>query len=161
MLRWIHFQMDIKCSPFGREIVDYSTLFTHMAICHSKENTLNNNINATCKVLVPCFMSWNKKSQKCSIHTKSLFILNVVQKCVYIPVSEHFSFAKIIYPPDRCGISRNWLNSMVITQVHLVLGTIKGHSMCSCHSIQCHRCLKFWGSVQLACWLQECLLPEN
>ena len=41
-------------------------------------------------------------------------------------------FAKIIHPPDRCGISRSWLNSMVITQVHIVLGTIKGHSkMCS------------------------------
>ena len=26
---------------------------------------------------------------------------------VYIPVSEHFSFAKIIHPPDRCGISRS------------------------------------------------------
>jgi hypothetical protein len=51
---------------------------------------------------------------------------------VYIPVSEHFSFAKIIHPPDRCGISRRSLNSMIITQVHLVLGTIKGHSkMCN------------------------------
>ncbi len=30
------------------------------------------------------------------------------------------------------------------------------------HTAQCHRCRKFWGSVQLACWLQECppeLLP--
>ncbi len=30
------------------------------------------------------------------------------------------------------------------------------------HTVQCHRCRKFWGSVQLACWLQECpseLLP--
>uniref|UniRef100_A0A673WL90 Cohesin subunit SA n=1 Tax=Salmo trutta TaxID=8032 RepID=A0A673WL90_SALTR len=26
---------------------------------------------------------------------------------VYIPVSDHFSFAKIIHPPDRCGISRS------------------------------------------------------
>ena len=37
------------------------------------------------------------------------------------------SFVKIIYPPDRCGISRSWLNSVIITQVHLVLGT-KFHS---------------------------------
>jgi hypothetical protein len=50
-----------------------------------------------------------------------------VHKFVYIPVSEHFSFAKIIHPPDRCGISRTWLFSTIITQVHLVLGTIKGH----------------------------------
>ena len=42
-----------------------------------------------------------------------------------ISVSEHFSFAKIIHLPDMCGISRSWLNSMIITQVHLVLGTIK------------------------------------
>ncbi len=24
------------------------------------------------------------------------------------------------------------------------------------HTAQCHRCCQFWGSVQLACWLQEC-----
>ena len=53
-------------------------------------------------------------------------------KLVYIPDSEHFSFAKIIHPPDTCGISRSGLNRMVITQVHLVPGTIKGHfKMCS------------------------------
>ena len=60
------------------------------------------------------------------------FLYNFVHKFVYIHVSEHFSLAKIIHPPDRCGISRSWLNSMIITQVHLVLGTIKWHSkMCS------------------------------
>ena len=48
-----------------------------------------------CKVLVPCFMSWNKRYQKCSIRTESLFLSNFGCKCVYIPVSEHFSFAKI------------------------------------------------------------------
>ena len=33
-----------------------------------------------------------------------------------------------------------------------------------CHTKQCHRCILFWGSVQLACELQQCppeLLPEN
>ena len=35
-------------------------------------------------------------------------------KLVYIPVREHFSFAKIIHPPDRWGISRSWLNSLII-----------------------------------------------
>jgi hypothetical protein len=55
-----------------------------------------------------------------------------MQKFVYIHASDYFSFAKTIHPPDRCGISRSLLNSMIITQVHLVLGTIKGHSkMCS------------------------------
>jgi hypothetical protein len=28
-------------------------------------------------------------------------------------VSEHFSFAKIIHPPDSCGKWRRWLNSMI------------------------------------------------
>ncbi len=47
-------------------------------------------------------------------------------------VSEIFSFAEIIHPPDRCGISRCWLDSMIIAQVCLRLATIKGHSkMCS------------------------------
>ena len=33
-----------------------------------------------------------------------------------------------------------------------------------CHTTQWHRCLMFWGSVQLACWLQEYppeLLPDH
>jgi hypothetical protein len=51
-----------------------------------------------------------------------------VHKFVYIHVSEHFSFAKKIHPPDRCGdrcgISINWFN--------IVLGTMKGQSkLCS------------------------------
>ena len=60
-------------------------------------------------------------------------VSNFVHKCVYIHVSEHFSFAEIIHPADKCGISRSWLNSMINTQVHLVLRTIKGSSKtCSC-----------------------------
>ncbi len=43
-----------------------------------------------------------------------------------------FSIAEIIHPPHRCGISRCWLDSMIIAQVCLRLATIKGHSkMCS------------------------------
>jgi hypothetical protein len=34
-----------------------------------------------------------------------------------------------ISPPDRCGTSRSRLNSMIITQAHLVLGTIKRNTM--------------------------------
>ena len=66
------------------------------------------------------------------IHELKCQIIDIfhTQKLVTIPVCKHFSIAKIIYPPDRCGISRSWLNSMTITQV---LGTIKGHfQMCSC-----------------------------
>ncbi len=51
---------------------------------------------------------------------------------ITVCVSEHFSFAEIIHPPHRCGISRWWLDSMIIAQVCLRLATIKGHSkMCS------------------------------
>ena len=91
-------------------------------------------------------------SQIFSICTKSLFLSNYVYKFVYIPVSEHFSFNKIIHPPDRCGISRSWLNSMIIIQVHLVLGKIKGHSK-MCRFVTQHNAtdVSSWGSVQLAC----------
>ena len=60
-------------------------------------------------------------------------------KFVYIPVSEQFSFDKIIHPPGRCDISRRSLNSMIITQVHLILGTIKGYSnvQLSHYNIRC------------------------
>ncbi len=45
--------------------------------------------------------------------------------------SEHFSFAEIIHPLHRCGISRRWLDSMITAQVCLRLAT-KGHyKMCS------------------------------
>jgi hypothetical protein len=79
---------------------------------------------------VKCFMRWNERSQKRSICTKRLHLSNVVHKFVYIPVSEHFSFAKIIHPPDMCGISRHWLKSIIITRVHHVLGTIKATLKC-------------------------------
>ena len=60
-------------------------------------------------MLVPCFMSWNKRSQTFSICTKSLFLQNCVHKFLYIPVSEHFSL------PDNPstltgGKSRSWVH---------------------------------------------------
>jgi hypothetical protein len=95
-------------------------------------STLNKNINTTCKALIPCFMSWNKRSRNVPYSLKADFSQFLCTKFVYIRLSEHFSFAKIIHPSDKCGISRSWLNSMIIIQVHLVLGTITGHSkMCS------------------------------
>ena len=81
------------------------------------------------RLLTTCKLHWTKiwtqhvpwaeikDPRKCSICTKSLFLSNVVHKFVYIPSSEHFYIAKIIHPPDRCGISRSWLNSMIITRV--------------------------------------------
>ena len=114
-----------------------SSSWMYMYIVAQRKKTLglectpNKNVNATCKALVLCFMSWNKISQQFSICTKIVFFSNLVHKFVYIHVSERFSFAKIIHPCDRCGITRNWLNSMILTQVHLVLGKIKGNfKMC-------------------------------
>ena len=57
---------------------------------------------------------------------KSLFLSNVVHKCVYIPVSEHLSFAKIIHAPNRCSISKSRLNNMIIR----------------------HRCTLCWGQLK-------------
>jgi hypothetical protein len=113
---------------------------------------LNKNINATCKVYV-----------KLSICTKSLFLKNVGHKFACISVSEHFFFAKIIHPPDRCGISRIWWNSMIITQVHLVLGIMKGHSQISTqHNATDVSSFEGAGNWNADC--RECppeLLPEN
>ncbi len=82
--------------------------------------------------LHPFVMSWTQRSKTFSMYTKGLFLSNIVNKSVLICVSEHFSFAEIIHPPHRCGISRCWWDSMIIAQVCLRLATIKGLSkMCS------------------------------
>ncbi len=94
--------------------------------------TLNKIINAILLFLPPFFMSWTKISKIFSMYTKGLFLSNIVHKSALIGVSEHFSFAEIIHPPHRCGITRYWLDSMIIAQVCLRLGRIKGNSkMCS------------------------------
>ncbi len=98
--------------------------------------TLKKIINATLLFLLPFFMSWTQRSKTFSMYTKGLFLSNIVHKSfsksVSICVSEHFSFKEIIHPPHRCGISRCWLDSMIIAQVCLRLATKKGHSkMCS------------------------------
>jgi hypothetical protein len=70
-----------------------------------------------------------KEKSREMFHTKQKAYLSYcVLKFVYIPVIEHVSFASIIHSPDKCGISRNRLNSMIFTQVHLVVGK-KGHSI--------------------------------
>jgi hypothetical protein len=75
------------------------------------------------------------------MHKKLIFLK------FYLPVREHFSFAKIIHPIDRCGISRNWLNSMIIT-VAPCAGYNKRPllNVQFCHTTQCHRCLHFEGA---------------
>jgi hypothetical protein len=89
------------------------------------------------------------------LYKKNRFLSNVVHKLVYIPVSEYFSFSKIIHPPDRCGITRSWLKSMSITQVHLVLGTIKMHSK-MCRFVTKHNATDV-SSINRACnWHAVC-----
>ena len=38
-------------------------------------------------------------------YAQKAYFFNFVPKLVYIPVSEHFSFANIIHPPDRCSLA--------------------------------------------------------
>ena len=87
-------------------------------------------------------MSHELKKKRIFHGKKSLILSNFGHKFVNIPVIEDFSFAKLIRPPDRCGISRSWFNSMLITQVHIVVGTIKGHSKMCSFVTQRHSCLK-------------------
>ena len=148
--------MNIEMSISIMLLVSKSDTFQH-GIKHQGSYLGKNHVHwtATCKVLVPCFMSRHKISQKCSIHTKSLFLSNCVHKFVYIPVSERFSFAKIIHPPVSCGISINWWLHMIITQVHLMLGTIKGCSKI-CSFVTQHNATDL-SSFDRACnWQADC-----
>ena len=96
---------------------------------------LNKNINTTCQLLVSCFISWNKRSQKCSMCTKSLFFSNCVHKFVYIPVSEHFSFAKIIHPPDRYGQAKMCTFVTQHNGTDVLRGSAIGAVLQSCYQI--------------------------
>ena len=93
---------------------------------------LNRNINATCKVLVPCFMSWNKKKIPEIFHMhKNWFTFLLVSISPLPRSSIHLTVVA----------NKSWLISIIITQVQLVLRTIEGHSkMCSFVMKQCHRC---------------------
>ncbi len=74
------------------------------------------------------FMSWTQRSQTFSMYTKCLFLSNI-SKSVLVSTSP---LPRIIHPPHRCGISRCWLDSIIIAQVCPGLATIKDHSkMCS------------------------------
>ncbi len=116
---------------------------------------LNKVINATLLFLHTFFMSWTQRSKTFSMYTKGLFLSNIVHKSVLICVSEHFSFAEIIHPPHRCGISRCWLDSMIIAQVCFRLATIKGHSK-MCSFITQHNATDV-ASIEGACnWHADC-----
>ena len=102
-----------------------------------------------------------KTSHKCSIHTKKVYLSNFEHKFVYIPVSEMFS--KLIHLPDKCGKWRILLNSMIIIQVSLVLGTIKDHTKISSSVTQYNAKYVSWfegvsnwhadcRNVHMSCW---------
>ena len=101
-----------------------------------------------------------RTEQKCT-PLYSLVFSRVEIKVIFIQIKalfffqafERLSLAKIIHPPDRCDISRCWLNGTISPQVCLD---------CSLKDVQlylttqCHRCCTFRGSVQLSCWRREC-----
>ncbi len=93
--------------------------------------TLTKIINAILLFLPP--ISWAElKDLRLFLCTQKAYFSQILFTNLSKSVSEHFSFAEIIHPPHRCGISRCWLDSMIIAQVCLRLATIKGHSkMCS------------------------------
>ncbi len=79
-----------------------------------------------------CFcphFSWAEfKDLRLFLYTQKAYFSQILFTNLSKSVSEHFSFAEIIHPPHRCGISR----CMFIAQVSLRLATIKGHfKMCS------------------------------
>ncbi len=72
-------------------------------------------------------MSWTQISKTFLCTQKAYF-----SQILFTNLSKSVLVNEIIHPPHRCGISRCWLDSMIIVQVCLRLATIKGHSkMCS------------------------------
>ncbi len=133
----------------------HTILFSKWQLRH----TLNKIINTTL-LFLPHFSWAELKALRLFLCTQKAYFSQIL----FTNLSKSVLVNEIIHPPHRCGILRCWLNTMIITQVCLRLDTIKGHSKMFYHTAQCHRCRKFWGSVQLACWLQECppeLLPVN
>jgi hypothetical protein len=103
--------------------------FPHSSALHwgaTPNKNLNKNINAPCKH-VKSHGSWAEiKDHRNVPYAQKAYFSKML--CTYLFTSLFVSISL----PDRCGISRRWLNSILITQVHLVLGTIKGQStMCS------------------------------
>ncbi len=80
-------------------------------------------LNKMFMFLLPFFISWTQISK--TFTQKAYFsqiLLTNLSKSVL------GSTSILILPPHRCGISRCWLDSMIIAQVCLRLATIKGHS---------------------------------
>ncbi len=77
--------------------------------------------------LPPFFMIWTQRSKTFLCTQKACF-----SQILFTNLSKSVLVNEIIHPPHRCGISRCWLDSMIIAQVCLRLATIKDRSkMCS------------------------------
>ncbi len=80
-------------------------------------------LNKMFMFLLPFFISWTQISK--TFTQKAYF-----SQILFTNLSKSVlgSTSILILPPHRCGISRCWLDSMIIAQVFLRLATIKGHS---------------------------------
>lgn len=115
-------------------------------------------LNKHVKAFAPTFLMIH------SVHTKGLFLSNCAYKFVQNLVSEHLSFAKVIYSSDRCGLLRRWSNSKIIAQVCRWLLTIQGQSEMRSFTHKATDVTGFPGSVRLACWQKQYppeLFPVN
>ncbi len=123
-----------KVSEYHSKIVKIgkvwkSLVITELLTCLYTEQNYERNTF----VFAPIF-SWTElKDIRLVLCTqKACFSQILFTNLSVICVREHFSFGEVIQPPHRCGISRCWLDSMIIAQVCLRLAAIKGHSkMCS------------------------------
>ncbi len=81
------------------------------------------------------------------------YITALQQKVIYY--CNHITFVMRYSQHYRCGISRCWLDSMIIAQVSLRLATIKGHSKI-CSFITQHNATDVAGFEGACNWHADC-----
>ncbi len=76
----------------------------------------------------PGMFTHTRKDPRLFLCTQKAYFSQIL----FTNLSKSVLVSEIIHPPHRCGISRCWLDSMIIAQVCLRLATIKGHyKMCN------------------------------
>ncbi len=80
-------------------------------------------MNATL-LFLPHFSWAELKDRRLFLCTQKAYFSQIL----FTNLSKSVLVNEIIHPPHRCGISRCWLDSMIIAQVCLRLATIKDHS---------------------------------
>ncbi len=91
---------------------------------------LNKIINATL-LFLPHFSWAELKDRRRFLWTQKAYFSQIL----FTNLSKSVLVNEIIHPPHRCGISRSWLDSMIIAQMCLRLATIKDHSTVLSQSI--------------------------